>query len=191
MRSDPELLSHAQPQDYHLHYALEHAPFGIESDTALFVLSVGHEQALDRLYRGLLGRKSFMLITGAPGTGKTLMLQTLLSLAADHCEFLPVHPEDLDPNEANTHQLSELVLASAMAHRRRATKQTTKQSVGADKAPATTAAPAKSPPPAISTKGSAPHKNALLRHYVDTARAENRHPVVVIDEAQRLSDAAL
>lgn len=109
MRSDPELLAMARPQDYHLHYALEHAPFSIESDTSLFVLSASHEEALDKLYRGLRARKSFMLITGAPGTGKTLLLQTLQELAIGRMKYLHMHPQDLQPDA----RLSTLMLHAA------------------------------------------------------------------------------
>ena len=80
MRSDPELISYAPAQDYHRHFGLQQAPFGIESDSSLFVLSAAHEEALDKLYRGALARHSFVLVTGAPGTGKTLLLQTLQEL---------------------------------------------------------------------------------------------------------------
>jgi len=173
MRADPQLLSLAQPQDYHLHFALEHAPFSIESDTSLFVLSAGHEQALDKLYRALLGRKSFLLITGAPGTGKTLLLQTLMDLAAEHCEFLMIHPEDLDPRDTNAEQLSALALAAAQKSQQRTGKNLLQGDLS------------------IETAGSNSEKNAKLRDYIRKARADRRHPTIVIDEAQRLSNSAL
>jgi len=176
MRADPELLSEAKPQDYHLHHGLAHAPFSIESDTSLFVLSAAHEQALDKFYRALLGRKSFLLITGAPGTGKTLMLQTLMDLAAEHCDFLVIHPEDLSPDDSNAEQLSDLALASA--HRNQIDQQKTKKNlVQRDlKADAAT---------------SNSEKNAKFRDYVRAARSDRRHPTIVIDEAQKLSNSAL
>ena len=176
MRADPELLSQAMPQDYHLHYGLAHAPFSIESDTSLFVLSSGHEQALDKLYRALLGRKSFLLITGAPGTGKTLMLQTLMDLTAEHCDFLVIHPEDLNPNDPNSEQLSALALAAAQKNQlnqQKTTKNLTQQDLSVE---ATT---------------SNSEKNAKFRDYVRKARSDRRHPTIVVDEAQRLSDSAL
>ena len=172
MRPDPELLSDAQPQDYHLHYALEHAPFGIESDTSLFVLSAGHEEALDKLYRALLARKSFLLITGAPGTGKTLLLQTLMELAAEHCDFLTIFPEDLDPLDKSADRLSALALRAAQKNEMKADKLVNRALVPDAQAGVNV-------------------KNALLRDYIAKAQSERRHPTFVIDEAQRLSDAAL
>jgi len=159
MRADPELITDAPPQDYHLHFGLSQAPFTIEADTALLVLSEGHEQALDKLYRGLLSRKSFLLITGAPGTGKTLLAQTLVRLAAEQCEFLRLFPQDLSPPAEAGEQLSGLILNAA----------------------------------GISTPTTltAAERNATLRSYLETARSERRHPVIVIDEAQRLTDTQL
>lgn len=168
MRPDPELITNAPPQDYHLHYALEHAPFSIQSDTSLFVLSEGHERALDKLYRALIGRKSLMLITGAPGTGKTLLLQTLMELAEDHCEFLVVHSEDLDACDLaaseprDKSRLSSLILAATPKG----------QADGRTESSTTTV-------------------NEQLRDYIRKSRTSQRRPTVVIDEAQRLSDAAL
>jgi len=173
MRADPELLSQAKPQDYHLHYGLDYAPFSIESDTSLFVLSTGHEQALDKLYRALLGRKSFLLITGAPGTGKTLMLQTLMGLAAEHCEFLVIHPEDLNPNDPNAEQLSTLALAAARKNAQKSGKSLIPQDLSTE----------------ANTSNS--EKNALFRDYIREASTDKRHPTIVIDEAQRLSNNAL
>lgn len=173
MRADPELLSQAKPQDYHLHYGLGHAPFSIESDTSLFVLSSGHEQALDKLYRALLGRKSFLLITGAPGTGKTLLLQTLMTLAAEHCEFLVIHPEDVQPTDPNAAQLSELALAAAQKNQQKTGKNLIQGDLTLEVAPANS------------------DKNAKFRDYVRKARSDRRHPTIVVDEAQRLSNTAL
>ena len=173
MRADPELISLAQPQDYHLHWALEHAPFSIESDNSLFVLSAGHEQALDKLYRGLVGRKSFLLITGAPGTGKTLLLQTLMDLAAEQCEFLVIHPEDLNPNDPNAMHLGALALAAAQRNQQKTGVSQTNRDL------------------AVETKISNAEHNAKFRDYLRKARIDRRHPTIVIDEAQKLSNTAL
>ena len=172
MRPDPDLLTNAQGQDYHLHFELEHAPFGIESDTSLFVLSAGHEEALDKLYRALLGRKSFLLVEGEPGTGKTLLLQTLMELAEDHCEFLTIYPEDLDPSENSADRLSALALRAAQNNQMKDGKPMNRELLP-------------------DAQAGIDLKNALLRDYIAKARSEKRHPTFVIDEAQRLSDAAL
>jgi|GEM_PF-3313459 len=173
MRADPELLTQAKPQDYHVHYGLAHAPFSIESDSSLFVLSTPHEQALDKLYRALLGRKSFLLITGAPGTGKTLMLQALMTLAAEHCEFLVIHPEDVKPTDPNAEQLSQLALAAAQQHQERTGKSLARGDL------------------TLEATSSSFDKNAEFRDYVRKARTDRRHPTIVVDDAQRLSNDAL
>lgn len=163
MRADPQLITNAQPQDYHRHYALEHAPFSIESDTSLFVLSAGHEQALDKLYRALLDRKSFLLISGVAGTGKTLLLQTLMGLTEQHCEFLRLHPEDLGGEDRSSDRLSTLLLAAA-------------------------GAPSATPNRELDRRAD---KNAQLRDYLQKSRGAGKRLVVVIDEAQQLSDNQL
>jgi len=158
MRANPELITNAAPQDYHLHYALEHAPFGIESDTALFVLSAGHEEALDKLYRGLLARKSLLLVTGAPGTGKTLLLQTLQTLGAERFDYLHLHPHDRHKTP-----LSNLLLRAAEA-----------TGDGAE-----------------AGERNRLQANSELRNYLQKGRTDGRRMVVVIDDAQELTDAQL
>lgn len=157
MQSDPELITSATPQDYHLHYALEHAPFSIESDTALFVLSAGHEEALDKLYRGLQARKSFMLVTGAPGTGKTLLLQTLQTLGADRFDYLQLYPQDLHETSLSA-QLLEAAGSDLQSN-----------DVPANRL----------------------ENNLALRNYLQKARTDGRRMVVVVDDAQELTDTQL
>lgn len=165
MREDPQLISEAQPQDYHRHYGLTHAPFSIESDTSLFVLSAGHETALDKLYRALLDRKSFLLITGAAGTGKTLLLQTLIRLTAEQCNFVQIHPEDLGDEDRGSDQLSTLLLSAA-------------------------GVPSPTPNRELARRAD---KNAQLREYLEKQKSskEGKRLVVAIDEAQLLSDRQL
>lgn len=158
MRPDPELISNAAPQDYHLHYALKQAPFGIESDTALFVLSEGHEEALDKLYRGLLARKSLLLVTGAPGTGKTLLLQTLQTLGVERFDYLHLHPQDRHKTSLGN------LLLRAVASNEDGTEPSERNRL---------------------------QTNRDLRNYLQKARTDGRRMVVVIDDAQELTDAQL
>lgn len=115
-------MTHARPQDYHLHFALEQAPFSLETDTSLFVLSPSHEEALDKLYRGLEARKSFMLITGAPGTGKTLLLQTLQTLSAERFDYLRLHAQDLNESSLSTLLLIAAGTAVNVGHKNQTTR---------------------------------------------------------------------
>ena len=181
MQADSELITDAKAQDYHLHFDLENAPFSIESDNSLFVLSEGHERAIDKLYRALLGRKSMMLITGKPGTGKTLLLNTLMELAQEQCEFLQIHPEDLEGESAQQAQspgrLSALVLAAAAVARDQEPLQKPQQKPQKD------ALSEASPHPSESC--------ALLRNYIEQSRDNHRRPTIVIDEAQLLTNSAL
>lgn len=113
MRAEPELITSTRPQDYHLHYGLKHAPFGRQTDAALFVLSAAHEEALDKLYRGLVAGKSITLVTGAPGTGKSLLLQTLQTLFAERFDCFHVHTTDLQPAPAKPDVLMSTLLLRA------------------------------------------------------------------------------
>jgi putative secretion ATPase (PEP-CTERM system associated) len=63
---------------YQSYYNLTGKPFRLSPDPAFFFPSRGHKRALAYLRYGLHQNEGFVVITGAPGTGKTTLAQILL-----------------------------------------------------------------------------------------------------------------
>jgi general secretion pathway protein A len=64
---------------YRKFYGLKEKPFEITVDPRYFYLSETHKEALAHLVYAVQERKGFAVITGEVGTGKTTLVQTLLS----------------------------------------------------------------------------------------------------------------
>ena len=60
-------------------YSLKENPFNLTPSPRFLYLSEGHKEALALLTYGVVERKGFILLTGEVGTGKTTMVQALLS----------------------------------------------------------------------------------------------------------------
>ncbi len=60
-------------------YNLKEAPFKLTPSPRFLYLGKGHKEALALLTYGVMERKGFILLTGDVGTGKTTMIQALLS----------------------------------------------------------------------------------------------------------------
>ena len=65
---------------YKRFYNLKRNPFEITPDPSFLFASAKHQEALTALYYGVLGRKGFVVMTGEVGTGKTLLVRSLLQL---------------------------------------------------------------------------------------------------------------
>jgi type II secretory pathway predicted ATPase ExeA len=63
------------------HFGLSRRPFPSSPDHASYYPATGHEQALQSLLAGLDDGEGVMVLTGGPGTGKTLLCQCLLDRA--------------------------------------------------------------------------------------------------------------
>lgn len=63
---------------YEQFYRLKNTPFRLSPDPAFFFGSQGHNRALAYLRYGLAQKEGFIVITGAPGTGKTTLARALL-----------------------------------------------------------------------------------------------------------------
>jgi type II secretory pathway predicted ATPase ExeA len=63
---------------YQTHFGLRQRPFRATPDSACYYPATGHEQALQRLLRALADGEGPVVLTGAPGTGKTLLCHCLL-----------------------------------------------------------------------------------------------------------------
>jgi type II secretory pathway predicted ATPase ExeA len=110
---------------YEARFGLKRRPFPPTPDTALYYPATVHETALAALTRGLAEEEAFVLLTGAPGTGKTLLGYVLIerldgktataflsnSHFADRSALLQAILYDLSlPHEAATEQLLRLRL---------------------------------------------------------------------------------
>lgn len=69
---------------YQQHFGFTQAPFNITPDPNFLYLSTSHREGLAQLQYGINARRGFIVLTGEVGTGKTTLIQTLLSqLASD------------------------------------------------------------------------------------------------------------
>jgi putative secretion ATPase (PEP-CTERM system associated) len=62
---------------YQAFYKLQGKPFQLTPDSAMLFPSKGHKRAMSYLLYGLEQGEGFVMITGAVGTGKTLLIQRL------------------------------------------------------------------------------------------------------------------
>jgi len=63
---------------YEAHFGLRQRPFRPTPDSDCYYPATTHEQALARLLHGITADDGLLLLTGAPGTGKTLLCHRLL-----------------------------------------------------------------------------------------------------------------
>jgi type II secretory pathway predicted ATPase ExeA len=63
---------------YVSHYGLKHRPFRATPDSDCYYPATSHERALGQLLQAVSGDEGLALLTGAPGTGKTLLCHCLL-----------------------------------------------------------------------------------------------------------------
>jgi type II secretory pathway predicted ATPase ExeA len=63
---------------YPTHFGLRQRPFPATPDPARYYPSTSHERAIARLLSGLTDGEGVMVLSGAPGTGKTLICHCLL-----------------------------------------------------------------------------------------------------------------
>ncbi|MBX6422132.1 ExeA family protein [Thermosulfurimonas sp. F29] len=74
MSSSPR---YTEVPDYLGFFGLRDHPFRITPDTDYFYPSRAHKAALEALKYGILRREGFLVLTGEPGTGKTLLIRML------------------------------------------------------------------------------------------------------------------
>src|SRR5262245_36354482 len=92
---------------YQKHFGLRQRPFRSTPDRSRYYPSTGHENALNLLHQSLQDQESLLLLTGDPGTGKTLLCHCLLHRAGAEVRsaFLP-----------HTHLPDPLSLLQALAY---------------------------------------------------------------------------
>ena len=89
-------------------YHLQAKPFRLSPDYRFFYASRGHKRALAYLRYGLSQDEGFIVITGAPGTGKTMLAQILLE-EMDQTRVVVAH---LTTTQLDADELLRMVAAS-------------------------------------------------------------------------------
>lgn len=85
--------------DYKQFFGLKEHPFRLTPDPDFFFPSDSHREALETLLYSIRSGEGFVQITGIPGTGKTLLLRTILrELGKDISTALILNPK-LSPSE--------------------------------------------------------------------------------------------
>ncbi len=79
---------------YLAHYGLRAKPFSISPDSKFIWLGEKHKEALATLEYGIREEKGFLLLTGDVGTGKTVLINTLI----DHIDLAVVVARIPDPD---------------------------------------------------------------------------------------------
>ena len=81
------------------HFQLEMEPFALAPDSNFLFLSISHKKALVYLNYALWNKDSFMLITGAIGSGKTILLQRLLKTIPESTIAVTINQTQITPIE--------------------------------------------------------------------------------------------
>ncbi len=81
---------------YEAHYGFRESPFQITPDPRFLFLTRSHRDALSYLIRGVSERKGILVLTGEVGTGKTLLIRTLLGRLSPDVETAIVMNAQLD-----------------------------------------------------------------------------------------------
>ena len=80
---------------YCRHFQLERMPFDNTPDPAFFFKTAEHEEALAALCYGVTQRRGMTLVTGAPGSGKTMLGRMLVeTLNAESSTVTITHPPE-------------------------------------------------------------------------------------------------
>ena len=81
------------------YYGLTRHPFDLVPDPEMVYLSDSHEEALAVLRYGIMDQKGFVLVYGDVGTGKTTVIQTLLTYLPPTCHYCLLSNPNLSADE--------------------------------------------------------------------------------------------
>jgi general secretion pathway protein A len=84
---------------YRRFYGLERKPFELTPDGRHLYLSEAHREGIAVLRYGVFADKGFLMLTGAVGTGKTTMINTLLTMLKDKVRVCVVNDPKLTRDE--------------------------------------------------------------------------------------------
>jgi general secretion pathway protein A len=77
-----------QELTYCKHFGFAEPPFSITSDPQFFYSNPANEKILTALMREIAGNGAFVVVTGEPGTGKTMLLRRLIGDSADKIDYI-------------------------------------------------------------------------------------------------------
>lgn len=81
---------------YLAHYNLKEKPFNISPDSRFLWLSEKHKEALASLKYGIMEEKGFLVLTGDIGTGKTLLINSLIRITEVKALIATIPDPDLE-----------------------------------------------------------------------------------------------
>ena len=139
---------------YQAFYKFQGKPFQLTPDPAMLFPSKGHKRAMSYLLYGLEKGEGFVMITGAVGTGKTLLIQKLFEELA--------HRDIAKASIASANLDSEDILPAVASAFELAYEGRSKEALLQD-----------------------------LRQHLILLRERHSHALLVVDEAQTLTSAAL
>jgi general secretion pathway protein A len=84
---------------YRKFYGLQQRPFELTPDGSLVYLSEAHREAIATLRYGVIADKSFLLLTGGVGAGKTTILNSLLDMVKQKVRVCVLNNPTLRHNE--------------------------------------------------------------------------------------------
>jgi general secretion pathway protein A len=84
---------------YRKFYGLQQRPFELTPDGSLVYLSEAHREAIATLRYGVIADKSFLLLTGGVGAGKTTILNSLLDMVKQKVRVCVLNNPILRHNE--------------------------------------------------------------------------------------------
>jgi len=87
-------------------YKLKEKPFNLTPSPRFLYLSESHREALAYLTYGVMEREGFSLLVGDVGTGKTTVIQTLLSKLHTRIQYVYLSDPLLTPKDFRDHLLS-------------------------------------------------------------------------------------
>jgi general secretion pathway protein A len=94
-------------------YGLTERPFNLAPDPRFLFLTPGHREALAQLMYGVQEHKGFILLTGEVGTGKTILLRTLLARVESRAEVAFVTNSTLGHDEILEYVLADFGIPAA------------------------------------------------------------------------------
>src|SRR5512143_2522229 len=92
---------------YKQYFGLKEKPFEITEDPRFLYLSETHKEALAHLVYAVQEKKGFAVITGDVGTGKTTLVQTLLSRVEGNTHAAFIFNPKLENNREFLHSICE------------------------------------------------------------------------------------
>jgi general secretion pathway protein A len=92
---------------YKQFFGLKEKPFEITADPRFLYLGENHKEALAHLFYAVEGKKGFAVVTGEVGTGKTTLVQTLLSRVDGNTRTAYLFNPKLDSDSDFLHSICE------------------------------------------------------------------------------------